>query len=105
LSISAQFLGNYNAGRGQFEIIGEDPGGEIVTRLHGTVTCVRMFGNIADAGGPVQGMYNGLPYSGGWVVRVVDNQPDKFGIDRIPESCYEFGSVTYPVDRGNFVVQ
>jgi hypothetical protein len=105
LSISAQLLGASTAGRGEFEVVGTNADGEVVTRLHGTVMCIRQSGNIADAGGPVDGRYNGVAFSGTWVVRVVDNQPDQFGVDRIPESCYEFGSVTYPVDRGNFVVQ
>jgi hypothetical protein len=107
LAIAAQRVGVPPTGRGHFEIIGKDASGQVVTRIHVTVVCIVIYDNIAQAGGPAEGVYQGNPISGGFifVVRVVDNQPDQFGVDPSPESCYEFGRLTGPVDGGNFIVR
>jgi hypothetical protein len=105
LAIAAQRVGVSLAGRGQFEIIGKDASGQVVTRIHVTVSCIVIFDNIAQAGGLAEGVYQGIPASGYLVVRVVDNQPDQFGVDPTPESCWEFGRLTDPVDGGNFIVR
>lgn len=107
LAIAAQRTEVSPGGRGHFEIIGKDASGQVVTRIHATVSCVVIFDNIAQAGGPAEGIYQGIPIPAGFifVVRVVDNQPDRFGVDPAPESCHDFGRFTDPVDRGNFIVR
>jgi hypothetical protein len=105
LAIAAQRVPVGFGGRGHFELFGKDASGQVVTRIHVTVVCVNIFDNIAQAGGLAEGVYQGFPRSGYLVVRVVDNQPDQFGVDPDPESCSDFGRLTSPVDRGNFIVR